>query len=68
MIDHLSFYATDFSATKAFYQAVLRPLGYGLVIEMVATWDPEFPTRRICAFGPQGKPCLWLMEVREPTT
>jgi len=68
MIDHLSFYATHYPASKAFYEAVLAPLGYGLVREMTATWDPEFPGRRMCAFGPPGKACLWLMEVKEPAS
>lgn len=45
MIDHLSTYATAYEATKAFYEAVLLPLGYGLQHEMVATWDEAFPER-----------------------
>ncbi len=68
MIDHLTTYATDYPATKAFYIAVLGALGYGLDREMVTTWDPEFPTRRMCAFGPPDKPVFWIAEVREPAT
>lgn len=65
MIDHLSTYATDYSATKAFYDAALRPLGYSIQHEMVAAWDPEFPERQICAFGPPGKACFWVIEVKQ---
>ena len=65
MIDHLSTHATDYPATKSFYEACLGALGYELQAEMVATWDAEFPTRRICAFGPPGKPAYWVMETKE---
>ncbi|NOK14051.1 VOC family protein [Corallococcus exercitus] len=68
MIDHLSFYATDFAASKAFYEAVLPSLGAGLVMEMTATWDAEFPTRRMAAFGPPQRPVLWLIETKTPAS
>ena len=65
MIDHISTYATDFAATRAFYAAALRPLGHALQMELVASEDREFPTRRICAFGPPGKPAFWIVEVKQ---
>ena len=65
MIDHLSFYATDYVVSKKFYQTVFATLGYELVTEMVMTWNAEWPTRRACAFGPPKKACFWLIEVRE---
>lgn len=68
MIDHLSSYATDFLATKRFYDAVLPVLGYERVAEMVAEWDGGFPTRRLCAYGPALKACFWVIEVKEPVT
>ena len=68
MIDHLSFYATDFEATRRFYDAALAPLGYGKVMELVSTWDPEWPTRRMCAWGPEKKASFWVMEVKQPAT
>lgn len=68
MIDHLSFYATDFAATRRFYEAALRPLGFGVVTELVATWDPDFPNRRMVAFGPTEQPVFWLMEERRPAS
>jgi len=63
MIDHLSTYTTDFPAAQRLYDAALEPLGYARVAEMVASWDTGFPTRRLCAYGPPGKPVLWLIEV-----
>jgi catechol 2,3-dioxygenase-like lactoylglutathione lyase family enzyme len=63
MIDHLSTYATDFPATQRLYDAALAALGYGRVVDLVATWDPSFPTRRMSAYGPQEKPVLWVAEV-----
>jgi catechol 2,3-dioxygenase-like lactoylglutathione lyase family enzyme len=68
MIDHLSTYTTDFPAAKRFYETVLATLGYSLNQEMVSTWDPEWPSRRICAFGPGKRTCLWLTEKREAST
>jgi len=64
MIDHLSTYATSYTSTKGFYEAALEPLGYSVQHEMVATWDREFPERRICAFGPPGKSTFWIIEVK----
>ena len=68
MIDHLSTYATDYDATKNFYDAVLPVLGYDLNVEMVTTWDEEWPERRICAYGPQTRPIYWVIEVKEAAT
>lgn len=62
MIDHISTYTTKFDAAKAFYVAAMKALGHDLVTEMVTSWDPEFPTARIAAFGPAGRPQLWLIE------
>lgn len=68
MIDHLSTYATDYEATKRFYEAALRPLGCGLQHEMVASFDEEFPERRCCAFGPPGRSIFWVIETRQAVT
>ena len=68
MLDHISTYATDFLATRAFYAAALRPLGYTVQMEFVAGDDPELPKRRICAFGPEGRPAFWIVEVAEPAS
>ena len=65
MIDHLSSYTTNFPEAKAFYEAGLGSLGYEIQTEMVATWDPDFPERRMCAWGPSGRPVFWVIEVKE---
>ena len=67
MIDHISTHATNYDATKRFYEATFAPLGARLQREMVSTWDPDFPTGRFCAFGPE-RPVFWIIEVREPAT
>ena len=54
MIDHISTYATDYSATKQFYQAAFAPLGYILQTEFVAEWNEHFPTQRMCTLGKRG--------------
>lgn len=64
VIHHLSTYATDFEATKRFYEAALAPLGFGVVMELTSTWDPDHPTRRMAAFGPPQRPVLWVTEVK----
>ena len=64
MFDHISSYATDYTAAKRFYEAVLSVLGYTLNTEMVAEWDTDFPTRRACAFGPDGRVMFWVIEVK----
>lgn len=65
MIDHISSYTTDFVAARAFYGAALGSLGYAMQVERVADWDPDFPERRCCAWGPTGKGVFWVIEVRE---
>ena len=65
MIDHLSTYATDFPATRAFYEAALTRLGYSVQFEMALESDPDLPGRRACSFGPDGKSVFWVIEVRE---
>lgn len=68
MFDHLSTYATDYDATKTFYGGVMTALGYSLQMEFVAEWNTDFPTQRMCAFGPEGKPAFWIIEVKDAYT
>lgn len=68
MIDHLSTYASDYLATRDFYRAVFAPLGVTEQIEMVAEWNAEFPTQRMCAFGPEGRLTFWVIETRSAAT
>ena len=68
MIDHLSSYATDYLKAKHFYEAVFQVLGYLLQSEFVAEWDAEFPTRRMCSFGVDGKSSFWVIETKQEYT
>lgn len=68
MIDHMSTYATDFDKTRAFYASAFESLGYSVQMEFVAEWNVEWPTQRMCAFGPEGKPAFWIIESKEAST
>lgn len=35
---------------------------------MTADWDEAFPGRKMCAFGPTGKPAYWIIELKEAAT
>ena len=64
MIDHVSSYAIDFEASKAFYVAALAVLGYSIQMEMTFDQDPDMPGRRSVAFGPPGNPTFWVIETK----
>lgn len=68
MIDHLSFYATDYAATKRFYEATLGALGCTVTAEFTASWSKEWPEQRMCAFGRGGQKVLWIMEAKEKSS
>ncbi|MGI9317264.1 MAG: VOC family protein [bacterium] len=68
MIDHLSTYAVDFSATKLFYQKVFATLGYTIQCELESDWDDGSLGRRICAFGHNDKSTFWIIESASPST
>jgi catechol 2,3-dioxygenase-like lactoylglutathione lyase family enzyme len=55
MIDHIVITVKDYEKSKAFYLKVLEPLGYGLVAE---------PMPKCGGFGKDGKPDLWIGEMR----
>jgi len=57
MLDHLSLGVSDLAASRAFYEAVLAPLGFGVVMEREGT----------VAFGPTARPIFWLAE-RDPVS
>jgi len=65
LIDHLSSYATDFAASRAFYEAGLGVLGHSANFEMVMEHDAELPGRKACAFGPSGgRAIFWVIETK----
>ncbi len=55
MIDHLSLNVSDMAASRAFYEAALEPLGFGVVME----WEGRV------AFGPAARPIFFIGR-REP--
>ncbi len=57
MLDHLGLGVGDLAASRAFYEAALAPLGYGVVM--------EFDDR--VAFGPTARPIFFLVQ-RTPVT
>ena len=57
MLDHLGIGVRDLAASRAFYEAALAPLGFGVVME---------GGDRV-AFGPTARPIFWLVD-REPTS
>ncbi len=50
MLDHLAIGVRDVAASRAFYEAALAPLGYGVVMERPPA----------VAFGPPRRPRFWL--------
>jgi catechol 2,3-dioxygenase-like lactoylglutathione lyase family enzyme len=55
MIDHVVLAVKSYEVSKAFYMKALAPLGYALVAE---------PMPGMGGFGKNGKPELWLGEMR----
>jgi catechol 2,3-dioxygenase-like lactoylglutathione lyase family enzyme len=64
MIDHLSTYATDYPATRAFYGAVFGALGYAVQSEFSIDADEALPGRRVCMWGPSGRSIFGVVEVK----
>lgn len=52
MIDHFTLKVSDYSKSKEFYTAALKPLGYAVVMEFGS----------LGGFGVAGKPDLWLSQ------
>ena len=50
MFDHIGINVRDYAASKAFYEAALAPLGYGVVME----WEGRI------AFGPTARPIFFI--------
>ena len=58
MIDHVGFKVSDFAVSKAFYERVLAPLGYGLLMEV--TPEMTGSDTRHAGFGTDRKPAFWI--------
>jgi catechol 2,3-dioxygenase-like lactoylglutathione lyase family enzyme len=57
MLDHIGLAVADMDRSKAFYEAALKPLGLGLVMEVTAA---ETGGEAHAGFGAQGKPFFWI--------
>jgi catechol 2,3-dioxygenase-like lactoylglutathione lyase family enzyme len=57
MLDHFAIGVRDLAASRAFYEAALAPLRFGVVMER----------HDRVAFGPTARPIFWLVD-RAPTS
>ncbi len=57
MLDHVGIPVSDYARSKAFYAGVLKPLGYGLVLEVSSE---ETGGANNAGFGAGGKPQFWI--------
>jgi catechol 2,3-dioxygenase-like lactoylglutathione lyase family enzyme len=63
MIDHIGLAVADMSRAKTFYEAALKPLGIGVVVEVTAE---ETGADAHAGFGAEGKPFFWIGTGRKP--
>ena len=57
MIDHMGIGASDFAASRRFYDAALAPLGIGLVMEVTPEQAGGYHG---IGYGAAGKPFFWM--------
>ena len=57
MLDHIGLAVADMERSKAFYEAALKPLGIGLVMEVTAA---QTGGEAHAGFGAEGKPFFWI--------
>jgi len=55
VLDHISFTVSDYAASRAFYDAVLAPLGIEFVMEMAPAEGA-----RVAGYGRGGRPQFWF--------
>ena len=58
MLDHMGFGVSDYEKAKAFYSAVLAPLGASMLIEVGAEGNPSGAPA--CGFGRDHNPDFWI--------
>lgn len=58
MLDHIGFPVSDYERSKAFYLAVLAPLGYGLVMEITPEMTGGAGSH--AGLGADGNPQFWI--------
>ena len=60
MLDHVGIPVSDYQLSKGFYMRVLKPLGYGLVLEVASPETGGTSHAGFGPFGPKGKPAFWI--------
>jgi catechol 2,3-dioxygenase-like lactoylglutathione lyase family enzyme len=58
MLDHVGLHVADLAKSRAFYEAALRPLGFG--VEMEVTAEQSGGAYEGVGFGRGGKPSFWI--------
>jgi catechol 2,3-dioxygenase-like lactoylglutathione lyase family enzyme len=58
MLDHIGITVADFDRSRNFYEQVLAPLGYRIVMEV--TPEMTGSDARYLGFGTDGKPSFWI--------
>jgi catechol 2,3-dioxygenase-like lactoylglutathione lyase family enzyme len=57
MLDHVGLAVAEMNRSKAFYEAALKPLGLGVVMEVTAA---QTGAEAHAGFGEGGKPFFWI--------
>ncbi len=57
MLDHIGIAASDFAASRAFYESALAPLGIGLMMEVTPEQSGGYHG---LGLGRDGKPFFWV--------
>jgi catechol 2,3-dioxygenase-like lactoylglutathione lyase family enzyme len=57
MIDHIGIGASDFEASRHFYDAALAPLDFGMIMEVLSEESGGYHG---IGYGKDGKPFFWL--------
>lgn len=58
MIDHVGFKVSDYARSRSFYEKLLSPLGYSVLMEV--TPEMTGTDQHHAGFGNEGKPSLWI--------
>lgn len=64
MIDHATFPVSDVARTAKLWTAALKPLGYGVVMELTRAQLPQLPYDHFVGIGAHQKPDVWLRPAR----
>ena len=59
MIDHMGVSVRDYTASKAFYAAALKPLG---IVQIMEVTPEQNPSGWACGFGSDHTPYFWIGE------